>query len=274
MPSPTHYALARYDADAFLMIREADDALGALVQRAVGEDVQLSFEPPGAARAARGNASVLLDIHLVGIEEENDLRASGFSLALAADGSNVRTEAPRYIRLTYWLSAWGNDAASEHDVLGRVVARMAGIAFLPDDLVTQGLRVGDLPVALAVATGPTLAQGVADVWTSLGEPMKAGIQLTLVVPIDSAGETATAAPVIERRLRMTGPPLPPPPALQEPPPGIPGVLMATPARPQPVAPAVPGAKAAERPPLIEELLYAPEPDAPPTRSADPATPGD
>ncbi len=205
-------------------------------------------------------------MHLVAIEEQSDLRVAGFSLAVGADGSMVRTEAPRYIRLTYWLSAWGSNAASEHDLLGRVLARMTGISQIPDDLVTQGLRVGNVPVQVAVAAEPTIAHAVADVWSSLGEPMKAGIQLTLVVPIDAAGETATAAPVTERRLRMTGPPLPPA-ALQEARPAAPAVQGA------PALSAHEAANAVTGPPLIEELVYAPEPDAPPTRSPAPAAPG-
>jgi hypothetical protein len=284
------------------MIAEADEALQALIEGALGEKVRLSFEPPAAAReAVPKTGPPLLDVHLVAIEEQRDLSATGFSNVRGANGVVMRTEPPRYIKLTYWLSAWGRDAASEHELLGRVLSNMAGIDHIPAALLSDGLQAGRLPVMVSVAAGQSVGQRVADVWSSLGEPMKAGIEMTLLVPMQVADPAETAALVLERRLRMTGPPVPPPPAIMAPP-GIPGVLMpaapaapaapatpgtpgtpgtpATPATPtsaSPAAGAAPGAApvgddAMPAPPaVIEELTYGPEPGAAPVLTEPPAS---
>jgi Pvc16 N-terminal domain len=269
------------------VIKEADDVLRALLESSLGKRTTLSFEPPAAAREAVPKTNALLNVHLVAIEEQRDLSAAGFSHATGPNGTLVRTEPPRYIRLTYWVSAWGHDAASEHELLGQVLQKMAGIDHIPPALLSPGLQARGLPVQVSVAAGQSVGQRVADVWSSLGEPMKAGIELTLLVPIDVGEPADTAALVVERRLRMTGPPPPPVPAVQAPP-GIPNALMPTPAPAVPTAApaaaapaAAPAATAAgaqqpsagggeetdagpTAPAVVEELTYGPDPHQPPT----------
>jgi hypothetical protein len=284
------------------VIGEADDVVRALLQDALGKPTRLSFDPPAAARESAGTGAALLDAHLVSIEEQRDLNATGMTRVQTADGMVVNATPPRYIRLTYWLTAWARDVASEHDLLGRALARLAGVDHVPSALLTPGLQAGGLPVQVSVAAQSSVGGHVADVWASLGEPMKAGLELSLLVPLDVSPDRPQAPPVLERRLRMTGPPPPPLPAIMTPA-GIPGVLAAPPSPPPPAAGPTavtppgttptavtppgatptavtppgatattvtpPGATPASAdppspgPPVIEEVAYGPEPGTPP-----------
>jgi Pvc16 N-terminal domain len=280
------------------VIEDADDVLRGLVQRCLGKGLSLSFEPPAVARDAAQEGTTVLDAHLVAIEEQRDLSSSGFARVSGPDGTFVQRP-PRYIKLTYWLSAWGGDAVREHAVLGALLTGLAGVDYVAKDDMPARLRESDLPVGVSVATGQSVGQRLADVWSSLGEPMKAGMELILLLPVSPAPAAETAALVLERQLRMTGPPIPrslAPPAPQ----GIPNVLAAPPTAlvPHPpvagvapaagtaasagVAPAPAGvaagaaaatpvgtpapastAPAQPKPPLIEQVTYGPDPDAPP-----------
>jgi hypothetical protein len=250
------------------MIGEVDGVVRELLEAAVGKAAAVSFEPPADAReAAGGNARPVLDVHLVSIEEQSDLSATGMARVQTPDGAVVNAAPPRYIRLIYWLSAWGRDVATEHDLLGTVLSRLVGTDHVAPELLPPGLASSGLPVRMSIAAESSLGGHVAAVWTSLGEPMKAGLELALLVALDVSPATAPGPPVIHRRLRMTAPPPPPPPAIMVPA-GIPPVLMTPPALPAaagapPAAGAAPSPPAVPEPPALEELTYGPEPGDPP-----------
>jgi Pvc16 N-terminal domain len=261
------------------MIGDVDGVVRSLLEGALGKKAAVSFEPPATARASAGEkAGALLDVHLVSIEEQSDLSAVGIARVQTPEGTVVNAAPPRYIRMTYWLSAWGRDVAAEHDVLGTVVLGLVGTDHVAPELLPPGLAASGLPVRVSVAAASSLGAHTADVWASLGEPMKAGLELSLLVALDVSPGTAPGPPVLHRRLRMTPPPPPPPPAIMAPD-GIPPVLITPPPPPAPAAapagPATPAAPAAgaagavpQEPaepetPVIEELTYGPEPGAPP-----------
>ena len=262
------------------MLHEVDDALARLLKRDLERGTEVSFAAPTASWPEVQRKRPMLDVHLFEVREETSMRSSGLERALPADDGDpiMRRPGPRWFRLSYWLSAWGGAAAAGHRVLGASLAALVRDEALPGDVLNCDLARLGLPVRMAVAMPPAGDAHVATVWSSLGVPLRAALELQVVAPLEVPAGVEAGPPVIERRLRI-GPPMQPPPPAKQAPPGVPPALMsaagappgAPPAHreatPAPAAtPAAPAAApvATELPgPPLEELLISPDPREPP-----------
>jgi hypothetical protein len=286
------------------LIDAVDSALEKLLKRELGRGADVSFDPPAKDWVGRERKRALLDVHLIEVREDPALRAGGLELSPPTENGGARTRrpAPRWFRLSYWISAWGPDAAAEHGALAQALAALARYEALPADVLDGDLARLGLPVRMEVGMPPAGDAHVATVWASLGVPLRAAVALDVTAPLEVPPAVEAGPPVVERRLRMH-PPKPPPPPGKQVPPGMPAALAAPPApAPAPGAEAKPAdakaadkadgkaadkadgkaadkaaaAKPAEKPaaaepapeppaPVIEELLIAPDPDVPPRR---------
>lgn len=252
------------------MIDEVDAALGRLLKSELGRKVEVSFAPPAAAWEKGERKTPLLDVHLFEVREDESLRRGGLELTPPANegASSTRKPAPRWFRLSYWVSAWGPDAETEHGLLGAALAALARYEALPVSVLSGGLETLGLPVRLAVAVPPAGDAHVATLWASLGVPMRGAIELAVTAPLEVPAAVEAGPPVVERRLRF-GPPRPPPAAGQQVPPAMPGPP--PPPTPLPGAPAPAGGpkppseppKPPEPPPPLEEIVISPDPGEPP-----------
>jgi hypothetical protein len=270
------------------VIDEVDAALERLLRRELGRGVEVGFDPPTAAWASKTRKRPMLDVHLFEVREEVVMRAGGPGAVERLDdgASFARRPDPRWFRLSYWLSAWAADAAAEHRTLAAALSALAGYDALPADAIEGNLQRLGLPVRMAVAMPPAGDAHVATVWSSLGVPLRAALELAVIAPLDVPAREQSWKPVLERRLQV-GRPRPAPPPGRQVPPGLPPTLMpgATPpaAAPTPLPGAAAPAAAAEAPPVaaqaparqpwFEVLLIPRDPSAPPrvvaNGSADP-----
>jgi len=276
------------------VIADVDQALTGLLRQRLGDGVTVSFAPPGRVEAELGqdgSVGPVLDLHLLEVHEEGAMKTSGLARGVAEDGTVVRLGPPRWFRLTYWLTAWARDAGTEHQALGDALAALSTCEAIPDDLLGGALAGRDRPVRLEVAMPAATDDFAAGVWRSLRLPMKGALHVAVLAPVAPVEAAPRAKPVQLRHLRMTGPPPKPEPAIM-PPPAVPAVLVpggipkppalpvapaaAVPApipKPPSVPPAVappsqPAPEEAPAPPrVVEEVVYAPDPDAPPRAPA-------
>jgi hypothetical protein len=182
------------------MIARVDAYLEAILGDALSDEkVNVAFDsPPADVAASRATINLLL----FDIREELD-RRGGSDEDIYRDGRRAGKRAPtRYYRLRYLLTAQAKSAREEHRILGEVVERLPvppfGTVFTGD----EGSAGEPVTVELALPSGA--GPSITDVWSSLGVPPRASLELHAVTRVRAQEEIA-GAPVehlvldVERR---------------------------------------------------------------------------
>jgi hypothetical protein len=182
------------------MIHEVDEALRRLVREEAlqGSDVEVVFDAPTKDWAARRNAPTV-NLYLYDLREDLRRRQRGLLNEYDERGTTVvaRHRPPRYIKLSYLLTAWTQRPEDEHRLLSSLL-----MCFLAHDSVPHALLSGRmaelaLPVPLTVALPPPEDRSFADVWTALGGELKPSLDIVVSAPFDAAAVLAAGPPVRE-----------------------------------------------------------------------------
>lgn len=96
------------------------------------------------------------------------------------NGKGERRRPQPMIELSYLVSAWAGDPRDEHQLLGEVLSRIAGLDVLPEQY---------LPRPLSSSVHVSLAEDdrhrARDIWNGAGGRLKAGFSLQLTVAADT-----------------------------------------------------------------------------------------
>jgi hypothetical protein len=182
------------------MIARVDAYLEAILGDALSDEkVSVVFDsPPVDVATSRPTVNLLL----FDIREELD-RRGGSDEDVYRDGRRAGKRPPtRYYRLRYLLTAQAKTAREEHRILGEVVERLP---VPPFGAVTTDGEEGDAePVMIELALPTGLGPSITDVWSSLGVPPRASLELHAITRVQAREEVA-GAPVehlvldVERR---------------------------------------------------------------------------
>ncbi|MFG3340757.1 DUF4255 domain-containing protein [Glycomyces sp. NPDC048151] len=180
------------------MIHEVDSALRrVIVEDALGgSGVEVAFDAPTKEWASRRNAPTV-NAFLYDIREDLRRRSRGLVNEYREDKTvAARRLPPRYIKLSYLLTAWTQRPEDEHRLLSVMLAGFLKHESLPADTLTGSLRDIGLPVPMTVALPPPEDRAFADVWTALGGELKPSLDIVVSAPVDSgrvwpAGPPAT-----------------------------------------------------------------------------------
>jgi hypothetical protein len=189
------------------VIHEVDQALRSLVKREAftGDGVEVVFDAPTRDWASRRNTPTL-NIYLYDIREDLRRRERGV-LNEYDDDHQIRARRlpPRYIKLSYLVTAWTQRPEDEHRLLSAVLLAMLRHEKLPDDTLTGRLAEINLPLAVTVALPPPEDRSWSDVWTALGGDLKPSLDVQISTPVDT-GVRYPAAPLVleEGRLVVAG----------------------------------------------------------------------
>lgn len=150
--------------------------------------------PPGQATGkTRADASLYLHLHAV----REDAGGSTVGWSDLRDGEGVvvgRLPPRRRFRLNYLLLPDARDAATEHDLLGRVLAGTALSETLPAEFLVGGLADADSTVLVRCAPA-TSAVDTTHLWTAWGMAPRATLELSVLAPLPlSYVEEVAAAP--------------------------------------------------------------------------------
>ena len=179
------------------MIHEVDEALRRLVRDEAlnGSTVEVSLEAPTKEWASRRNAPTV-DMYLYDIREDVRRRQRGTISDHDAEGIVVgRRQPPRYMKLSYLLSAWTQRPEDEHRLLSVLLAGLLCWEAVPARLIGGSLAALGLPVPLTVALPPPEDRSFADVWTALGGELKPSLDVVVSAPIEPAGPVPVGPPV-------------------------------------------------------------------------------
>lgn len=180
------------------VIAEVDEAVRTLVRRDAlnGTDVDVVLDAPTKDWAARRNAPTV-NLYLYDIREDMRRRQRGLANEYDDHGRVVaRHLPPRYMRLSYLVTAWTQRPEDEHRLLAALLSCFARHEALPDDMLTGPLRLG-LPVSVTVALPPPEDRSLADVWSALGGELKPSLDVVVCAPMDT-GQVYPAGPPVEQ----------------------------------------------------------------------------
>ncbi|WP_433263006.1 DUF4255 domain-containing protein [Actinosynnema sp. CS-041913] len=184
------------------MIHEVDEALRRLVRDDAlrGTDVEVAFDAPTKDWAARRNAPTV-NVYLYDIREDMRRRQRGL-LNDYENGQVVsRRLPPRYIKLSYLVTAWTQRSEDEHRLLSELLVGFIRHESVPTGLLSGTLAALELPVPMTVALPPPEDRAFADVWTALGGELKPSLDVVVSSPVDS-GRVFPAGPPVEDGMRL------------------------------------------------------------------------
>jgi hypothetical protein len=179
------------------VIHEVDEGLRRLVrdETLAGSPVEVSLEAPTKEWAARRNAPTV-NLYLYDIREDVRRRQRGLIEEHGDNGQvTARRPPPRFVKLSYLVTAWTQRPEDEHRLLSTLLAGLMRWDAVPARLLAGGLAALELPVPLTVALPPPEDRSFADVWTALGGELKPSLDLVVSAPIEVA-EPATAGPPV------------------------------------------------------------------------------
>ncbi len=185
------------------MIADADRSLSNFLVSMLDSGTSVTFETPTDdwAKAVKRPA---VSCFLHRVVEDIGRRAADWSDERKPDGRVGGRQPPvRHYQLHYQVSAWAKTVEDEHRLLGRVMeACLAGEIVAAEHLA--GVLEGEeqpLLVRLGVPV-PDPGPQAHDVWSSLGMPLRASLELTLVAPLRPALVTDIAPPAEELSMLM------------------------------------------------------------------------
>lgn len=183
------------------MLRDVDGSLTAWLG-ALLPGVRVSCGSPPAARAApaeppgKGSTRVeaTLHLHLHAVREDAGGSTVGWSDLRNGDGVVVgRLPPSRRFRLNYLVVPQARDTATEHDLLGRVLAGTALSETLPGEFLTGAL--GDAESTVLVRCAPaTSAVDTTHLWAAWGVAPRATLELSVLAPLPLSYVDEVATP--------------------------------------------------------------------------------
>ncbi|MEN3309698.1 MAG: hypothetical protein V7603_5900 [Micromonosporaceae bacterium] len=185
------------------MIHEVDDALRRLVKDEAlrGTDIEVAFEAPTKEWSARRNAPTV-NLYLYDIREDMRRRSRGLINEYRTDGTvAARHVPPRYMKLSYLLTAWTQRPEDEHRLLSALLASFLRHEAVPPVLLAGSLAGLGLPVPMTVALPPPEDRAFADVWTALGGELKPSLDVVVSTPVD-VGTAVEAGPPVTEGMRL------------------------------------------------------------------------
>ncbi|MFC4108184.1 Pvc16 family protein [Micromonospora zhanjiangensis] len=177
------------------MIHEIDDALRRLVRDEAlpSSGVDIVLEAPTKEWAARRNAPTV-NVYLYDIREDLRRRSRGLINEYDERGQVARRVAPpRYVKLSYLVTAWTQRPEDEHRLLSSLLLCFLRLDAVPPAVLTGSVAALGMPVPMTVALPPPEDRAFADVWTALGGELKPSLDLVVSAPVDS-GRVVPAGP--------------------------------------------------------------------------------
>lgn len=166
------------------MLSEIHAALRQLIWdygRISPDEVDISFEAPTRERIER-LVRPTVSLFLFDLVENTEMRQSSFPTTRLSDHSERRMP-PRRVDLRYMVSALTSEIEDEHRLLWRVLATLLKYPQLPDELLPEEARGGEIAVTTK-ANQMDDGRRLLDVWSGLGATPHPAIYYVVTAPLD------------------------------------------------------------------------------------------
>jgi hypothetical protein len=185
------------------MIHEIDEAMRRLVKEEAlpSSSVEVVFDAPTKEWASRRNAPTV-NVYLYDIREDMRRRSRGLINEYDEQGIVVRRVAPpRYMKLSYLVTAWTQRPEDEHRLLSALLLGFIKFDALPAALLTGSVAQIGMPVPMTIALPPPEDRAFADVWTALGGELKPSLDVVVSTPL-SSGQVVAAGPPVQEGVKI------------------------------------------------------------------------
>jgi hypothetical protein len=145
------------------------------------DEVAISFEAPTRERLDR-LVQPTVSLFLFDLVENTEMRQSSFPVTRAADHAERRMP-PRRVDLRYMVSALTTEVEDEHRLLWRVLATLLKYPQLPEELLPEEMRGGEVPLATKTNQMDE-GRRLMDVWSGLGVAPHPAIYYVVTAPLD------------------------------------------------------------------------------------------
>lgn len=195
------------------MLADLDSSLGAWLADALPARTEINFRSPDELPADRSRRHPLVNLFLYAVEADTSGLAASDVRLRDTDGRVRSALLPiRRYAVTYLVTAWTDDPAEEHRLLGAVLTAHAGHDTLAGDCLRGTLRGIDahIPIVIGAADRPAVPEHI-------GAARRSGLALTVFVPVIPMLVAETAPPAENLELvagtlpPVAGPPSSPPP---------------------------------------------------------------
>lgn len=175
------------------MIEELDRSLERWLRAAVplpAGTAEMKFDAPERDWDAR-RSTPLVDLFLYSLTPSKSRAATGVR-TFERDGKMVRERVNPIVEARYLVSVWGGGPGVEHELLGRIVNLLAASKAIPAEHLGDALRaVKPLPT---LSLTPDADTTTTQLWSALGIPPRAGVQLLVETPLGLPAVTQAADP--------------------------------------------------------------------------------
>lgn len=188
------------------MIDEADESLESLLAASdLGPgQCDIVFDPPTADWAAGRGSKRVVNLFLHSIVEQIDTRLGDWTDVRDDRGRVIERQPPlRRYDLAYLVTAWTGSVRDDHRLLSAALRSLATHRSLPEAHRIGSLKDLGLPLPLYVAVPDTGGQANAwDIWSALGTPPRAHVNVVLSAPLRLPVETDIAPEITTRRFAV------------------------------------------------------------------------
>ncbi|RPI83756.1 MAG: DUF4255 domain-containing protein [Chloroflexi bacterium] len=187
------------------MIDELDEVLRKLLIRELpitNGEVDIAFQQPSRDWSARVSKPTL-NVFLYDVRENQKLRQTQpmWENEKNLDGTITQRRKPVRVDLHYMITAWAMEAEDEHRLISRTLMSLFRISNLPEDLLTDNLKIQNRPIPIMAAQYNEL-QNPTEFWNVLDNEMRPAISMMITIAIDPY--TPATVPIVREREFLAG----------------------------------------------------------------------
>lgn len=139
---------------------------------------EIGFDAPEKDWDSR-RSTPLVDLFLYSLIPSKDRAATG-SRVVEREGGLAREKEVPVVEARYLISVWGGGSGVEHDLLGRVMNLLAASKAIPQEFLSESLRVARPAPSVSIA--PDEATTATQLWSALSVPPRPAVQLLIQTP--------------------------------------------------------------------------------------------
>lgn len=141
---------------------------------------EVRFDQPEKDWDARRSIP-LVDLFLYSLTPSRNRASTGSRVVPREGGGLARERVVPVVEARYLISVWGGGPGVEHELLGRIVNLLAPARAIPEEHLGDGLRLARPRPSLALSPDDTTS--ATQLWSALGIPPRAGVQLRVESPM-------------------------------------------------------------------------------------------
>jgi hypothetical protein len=186
------------------MLPDFDNTLKQLLVQRVPLDpsaVDISFECPTRAWSATV-AKPTVNLYLFDLRENTPLRQGGQAVERGPDGPSGTRPPPVLFDLSYVITVWAPDIATEHQLLWQVMITLMRQPQIGPDLLQGALKTLGPPVKTATAQWDGVLHKPGELWSAVDNTLKPAITYTATLSVDI--HPLRAAPPVLTKVIFTG----------------------------------------------------------------------